>query len=520
MRWFRIGLAILLVCCGAAGGWFYAMHRARSPEAVRRACLSRLETLGRALEKYVQENDGRLPAELTDLYPGYIDSLDVCESPRSFRSSVPEPYHYENRATPGTHFTVLAVYDPPGSHEAVAMGSHAALMRNGGFVGVKTFSDDEIRMLASAQDYAFDYFQTGNQTALQGLLDIMKESEGTVRQVTTEMLSLAPKPDTAKFLVRELAREQVQEEAAEVLTSIGQGALPDLARACDDPDPSVRAKALRSLGDIGDESAIPTVIDKLADEDEEVRTAAAHALGKMNAANVIPHLTRTLTEGDPETQERIASTIPDIGASLIPGLKAALERGDAPSRQVAAFMLGKLKAESAVPALGRATEDTEWTVAWFALQALAEIGTEDCVEYLTAVLDKSLSAPGVAQLHAAAVQGLGTMGGDSARAKLREVLARRHEPNEVRSAAAQFLGKLQDRDAVPVLIETMSKFYYLRTSCAEALREITGYDFGTRPELWKNWWDGAPQPPPLYGDMVYVVPPPPPPAPDTEASTE
>jgi len=519
VRWYWIVLCVILACVGAVAGWFCAVHRARSPEAVRRACLSRLETLGRALERYIRENDGRLPVELTDLYPGYIDSLGVCESPRSFRSSSPEPYHYDNRATPGTHFTVLAVYDPPGSHEAVAMGSHAALMRNGGFVGVKTFSDDEIRMLASAQDYAFDYFQTGNQAALQGLLDIMKVSEGTVRQVTTEMLSLAPKAGTAKFLVRELGREQVQEEAAEVLTSIGRGALPELVRACNDRDASVRAKALRSLGDIGDESAIPTILDRLADEDEKVRTAAAHALGKMNAAKVLPHLTRALIEGDPETQGRIASAIPDIGTSLVPGLKAALERGDPPSRQVAAFVLGKLRAESAVPALGRATGDTEWTVAWFAVQALAEIGTEDCVEYLTAVLDKPVSAPGTAQLHAAAVQALGTIGGDGARAKLREVLARRHEPTEVRSAAAQYLGKLQDRDAVPVLIDAMSKFYYLRTSCAEALREITGFDFGTRPELWRNWWEGAPQPPPLYGDMVYVVPPPPP-APDTKTSTK
>ncbi len=518
MRWFRIALAILLVGLGAAGGWFYGMHRAHSPEAVRRECLSRLERLGRALEKYVRENDGRLPAKLTDLYPGYIGSLDVCESPRSFRSSLPEPYRYDNRAGRGMHFTVLAVYDPPGSHEAVAMGSHAALMRNGGFVGVKTFSDDEIRMLVSAQEYAFDYFESGNQTALQGLLDIMKVSEGTVRQATTEMLSLAPKPETARSLVRELAREQVREEAAEVLTSIGQDALPDLVRACNDPDPSVRAKALRSLGDIGDESALPTLLGGLADDDEEVRTVAARALGKMSAAKVIPHLTRALTEGDPETQARIASTIPDIGTSLLPGLRAALERGDAPSRQVAAFMLGRLKAESAVPALGRATGDTEWTVGWFATQALAEIGTEECVEYLTALLDKPLTTPGMAQLHAAAVQALGTIGGDAARSKLREVLARRNEPNEVRSAAARYLGKLQDRDAVPVLIEVMSKFYYLRSSCAEALREITGYDFGTRPELWRNWWNGAPQPPPLYGDMVYVVPPPAPP-PDANSST-
>ena len=111
------------------------------------------------------------------------------------------------------------------------------------------------------------------------------------------------------------------------------------------------------------------------------------------------------------------------------------------------------------------------------------------------------------KLHSAAVNGLGTIGGDAVRDKLRDVLARHYEPNEVRAAAAYYLGELQDRDAVPVLIEAMRKYYYLRPSAAEALRKITGHDFGTRPELWKKWWDSAPQPPPRYGD-VHVVPPP------------
>ena len=516
MRWLGLLLCILLAGVGAAGGWFYAAHRARSPEAVHRECLSRLETLGRALEKYARENGGKLPAELTDLYPGYIDDVRECESPRSRRSSSPAPYRYDNRATVGTDFRTLLVYDAPGSHESIAMGSHAALMCKGAFVGVKTFSDDEIRMLAAVQEHGFDYLKTGNQSALQGLLDIMNESEGSVRDAAAEILSLASKPQTTKYLVGQLARKQVQDDAAKVLTSIGTGALPDLIQACDNPDPSIRANALGSLGDICDDSTIPTIFSKLTDTNPQVRAAAANALGKMNAAKVIVLLTEALTEGDPESQEQIISVIPDIGVSLIPGLRAMLERGDTSSRQAAAFILGKLKAESAVPALAAATGDQEWTVAWYAAQALAEIGNEDCVDCLIALLDRSLAAPGIVNLHTVAVNGLGTIGGDEVRAKLRDVLTRDYEPNEVRSAAAYYLGELQDRDAVPLLIEAMSRFYYLRRSAADALQKITGHDFGTRPDLWKNWWNSAPQPPPLYEDMIQVVPIPVSPPPDAE----
>lgn len=507
MKWYWVVLGVLLAALGAGGGWFLAAHKARSPEAVHRECLSRLDTLGRALEKYARDNDGRLPAELTDLYPGYIDGVRECESPRSRRSSSAEPYRYDNRAAAGTAFAVLVVHDPPGSHEAVAMGSHAALMRDGRFLGVKTFSDDEIQMLVAIQEHGFDYLADGAQSALQGLLAIMNESEGMVRDAAAEILSLARKPQTTKFLVGELAREQVQDEAVRVLTDIGESALPDLIRACDSPDPAVRANAVRSLGDIGDESAATAVFSRLTDTDAQVRAAAANALGQMDAARVIPLLTKGLTEGDPESQDQIVAAIPSIGESLIPGLAATLERGDTPSREAAAFMLGKLESESVVPVLGRASEDEDWSVAWYAAQALAEIGNEDCVNYLIVLLDRPIVNEGTVKLHSAAVNGLGTIGGDAVRDKLRDVLARHYEPNEVRSAAAYYLGELQDRDALPVLIEAMRKYYYLRPSAAEALRKITGHDFGTRPELWKKWWDSAPQPPPRYGD-VYVVPPP------------
>ncbi|MCK5558292.1 MAG: HEAT repeat domain-containing protein, partial [Candidatus Hydrogenedentes bacterium] len=461
MKWFWIVLCIVLAGFGAASGWFYAAQRARSPEAVRGKCISRLEELGRALEKYASENEGELPAKLTDLYPGYIDDPKECERPVPRGSVSPKEYRYDYRATPDTDFIVLVVYDPPGSHEAVAMGPHAACMRKGRFIGVRTLSDDEIRMLAALQDYAFDYVKNGTQSALQGLLDIMNESEGNVRDAAADVLRVAVKPQTPRLLVGELGREEVQDEAARLLTSIGKDALDDLIRACDDPNPSVRAGAIRSLGDIGDESAVSIVFGKLTDTDAGVRVAAANSLGKMAPAKVISLLTDALSQGDPVEQQRIIEILPDIGESLVPQLRAMLERGDTRSRQGAAFILGKLKAETAVPALGRATRDGDWNVAWYAAQALAEIGNEDCRDYLIALLDVQLRSQGMVNLHHIGVIGLGTIGGDQVRAKLREVLMRESEPHEVRSAAAYYLGELQDREAVPLLIETMANFYYL-----------------------------------------------------------
>jgi HEAT repeat protein len=501
-----------------AGGWFYAAHRER-PEAVRKECIIRLEKLGRALEKYASENQGELPGRLTDLYPGYIDGLKTCERPVSPGSEVPKQYRYDSRARPDTDFIALVVYDPPGSHEEAAMGTHAAGMRKGKFVGITTYSDDEMTMLAAVQGYAFDYMKSGSQAALQALLGIMNESEGHVRDAAADVLRLAAKPQTTKLLVGELGREEVQDEAERVLATIGRGALSELIEACEDPNPSVRASAVRSLGEIGDPSAVSVVFGKLADIDPDVRDAAANSLGKMPSARVVAVLTDALTRGDLMQQQIIMDTLPEIGESLVPQLTAMLERGDAASRGGAAFLLGKLKAETAVPALGRATQDTEWAVAMDAARALVEIGNQDVLNYLVALLDRPLSEQGMTDLHSMAVVGLGTIGGERARAKLREVLARTAEPHQVRSNATYYLGQLQDTEAVPLLIDTMRDYYYLRPVIAEALRGITGQKLGVRPDEWRRWWNSSPQPPPLYQSPVMTPPTPAPPPPGTATVT-
>jgi len=508
LKWFWIIVCILLVCgVAAAGGWFYAAYRER-PEAIRKECIIRLETLGRALERYASENEGLLPGRLTDLYPGYVDSLRLCERPVTGGSDSPKQYIYDNRAKPDTDFVALVVYDPPGSHEEVAMGAHAAGMRNGKFVGITTYSDDEIEMLGTVQNHAFDYVENGNQSALQALLDIMNESEGHVRDAASDVLRVASRPETTQLLVGELGREEVQDEAEKVLTNIGRDALSKLIEACDDPNPLVRASAIRSLGEIGDASAVSVVFGKLSDADPDVRDAAANSLSKMPPAKVVSVMTNVLAQGDPAQEQIILDALPDIGDPLVPQLTAMLERGDTRSRVGAAFLLGRLKADAAVPALGRATQEADSDVAGYAAEALAMIGNEECRSYLVALLDRPLSEPGVPELHRVAVIGLGTIGGEQSRIKLREVLARPTEPHQVRSYAAYYLGQLQDMDAVPLLIDTMTKFYYLRPVIGEALRGITGKNFGTRPDEWRRWWNAAPQPPPSYERSTVTVPAP------------
>jgi|GEM_PF-2067159 len=62
--------------------------------------------------------------------------------------------------------------------------------------------------------------------------------------------------------------------------------------------------------------------------------------------------------------------------------------------------------------------------------------------------------------------------------------------SELRIQAAQSLGKLKDKRAVPPLIAALgSTAPACQSAFAEALKEITGQDFGQDAEKWLEWWE-------------------------------
>jgi HEAT repeat protein len=59
----------------------------------------------------------------------------------------------------------------------------------------------------------------------------------------------------------------------------------------------------------------------------------------------------------------------------------------------------------------------------------------------------------------------------------------------VRRKAAQGLGRLKDRQAVPALIESLADGSgRVRERAAEALRSITGWRYGEDQKRWRRWW--------------------------------
>jgi HEAT repeat protein len=91
-----------------------------------------------------------------------------------------------------------------------------------------------------------------------------------------------------------------QEAAADALGRMGPAAVPALIQALQNPDVSVRRKAVEVLGRVGPDAkdAVPELVKLLDDPDEDVRKSAARTLGRIGppAQDAVPALVRTLLQ--------------------------------------------------------------------------------------------------------------------------------------------------------------------------------------------------------------------------------
>ncbi|MFH0884112.1 MAG: HEAT repeat domain-containing protein [Candidatus Micrarchaeota archaeon] len=90
------------------------------------------------------------------------------------------------------------------------------------------------------------------------------------------------------------------------LIAMGTKATPSLIEALKYPDSIMRSYAVRSLGNIGDQSATPALFKALEDNDTVVRGDAANALRMMNVYSATPKLAE-LARNDPSEYVRAAS---------------------------------------------------------------------------------------------------------------------------------------------------------------------------------------------------------------------
>jgi HEAT repeat protein len=193
-----------------------------------------------------------------------------------------------------------------------------------------------------------------------------------------------------------------------------------LRAALRSPKQHDKLKAIHTLGELHEISAVPDLLDVLYDNDHIIRWAAATALEKM---------------GD---------------KTALKGLIAELDSDNREVRQAAVGSLRRMRNVKAVSALiDRLMQETEDTIRREIIEALGVIGDTSAVPTLVAGMQTGREHGERVK----AIRALGDMGDSSVVPDLVAIL---REPNsELRGEAASALAKIGDKSVVPDLLKVL-----------------------------------------------------------------
>ncbi len=258
--------------------------------------------------------------------------------------------------------------------------------------------------------------QTGDVSLVPQLMSMVEDPNPRVAGEAIRALALLGDPRGAPAVVRALGSPDgaVRDALRFALPRFGDSLAGALVERLVDDDPAVveqAASALKLL-DGGVEEAL---VLGLGSELSALRIAAAHLLADMASHLAIAPLVRALADRDPAVRAEVAAALGAIGAPAVaaildrmPGADADLQDAiftalqamtvdpvyslmerardaDEGLRLAAVTMAGRLRRPEAVPTLQQRLHDTSLVINIAAVDALANIATEEAIEALAEV---------------------------------------------------------------------------------------------------------------------------------------
>jgi len=209
-----------------------------------------------------------------------------------------------------------------------------------------------------------------------------------------------------------------------------------------------------------------TLIEELHHPDKNVRSQAAVSIGKLDDANAVNSLIDALiTEPDMYVREDITWALVRVKDAALQPLISLLDDANPSTRHLATHVLGKIGGQAVVDSLIYALHDTEPTVISKAAFGLAQIGDERAIPPLVGLVGhenrdvQTMLMNVLERFGKAPVQPLITL--------------MTSELWQVREQAADILGVLGDKAALPVLIEALKdEVWQVRFAALTALGHI------------------------------------------------
>lgn len=271
---------------------------------------------------------------------------------------------------------------------AVAIGSYGAAAK-GSVAAVAALWKDREPSVRIAACHALGEMGPAAAGAVVQLDKALDDEVGTVTLAAADALGRVGESAVAPLTAR-LKDPGLRQLAAAVLGGMGpvaKGSVPVLIKLLDEQDLPTRRAALLALASIGPDAkdAAPALRKKLETADDRGRAGAVYGLVKILGKEALPELkAASKVKNNPQLQLASAWGLltlepenPEHVQIALPLLIEGLAKAEVPvARKECAAALGHLgkAAESAIPALLKATADPDASVRAEATGALAEVG--------------------------------------------------------------------------------------------------------------------------------------------------
>jgi len=282
-------------------------------------------------------------------------------------------------------------------------------------------------------------------TALAGLGD----GDERVRAAAAALMGEVGGPGAAAHLRARIADPEPAVRAAAVrsLGLMRSAASADLEPLLADPDPVVREEAARAAGEAVLRPLARPLVGLLEDPAEPVRRAAADALGLLGDREAVPALLRAFGGAGPGLRESITVAMSRLDPATVAGLlDSMIESHDTAGKLGAIHTFARQHSPALHGMLARLGQDTEPPVRAAVVAAWAETGGTEAAAPLSAALGDRDDA-----VRAIAADGCGRLGLVQAGERLLGLLQDDVSPR-VRERAALAIGLLQAPGGEPALL--------------------------------------------------------------------
>ena len=239
---------------------------------------------------------------------------------------------------------------------------------------VSTLSEESLKI-----DAANALAQIGDPDAANGLLNLIGDSDASVRQAAVSALNSLMPAEMSKRIIPLLhdPDPNVRESAVKIAGYFGYSeAVSVLLELSRDPHERVRCAAIEHLPYVEDRRSLEVLSQAIKDETPNVRAAAARALGHMDAPEVVPQLIAGLGDEDVWVRYFSARALGRQRSEAgVAALEEVIEKEKFNHVRIAALdSLGQIGGQRVARIVGRLVTDDDPDVAHAAQVALGKIG--------------------------------------------------------------------------------------------------------------------------------------------------